>query len=279
MLKTLDFSIIFVNYNSTDDLTGAINSLLKVHDQKIPYEILIVDNNSTKSDSDKLKKMTATYRKIIPINTFYLHQNLGFGGANNYAAARARGKYLLFLNPDTLCPRPILGQLWRDLERQHIGIVAPQLILRSGAPQEYAAGDFPTLANLWRSHTRWQKNAIPAEKNGKLMTRDWLSGAALAISRDHFQKVNGFDERFFMYFEDVDLCQRVQQSGLKNYLDKSIQIIHLGGERQTVSRGRRQRYFTAQDQYFRRWRPQEYSTYRLLVWPYKVFRYWTDPHD
>ena len=279
MLKTLDFSIIFVNYNSADDLAEAINSLLKAHDQKIPYEILIVDNNSTKSDSDKLKKLTATYRKIIPINTFYLRQNLGFGGANNYAAARARGQYLLFLNPDTLCPGAILGQLRRDLARSHVGIVAPRLILRSGTPQEYATGNFPTLATIWRSRTRAQKKTSLPEKNSRLVTRDWLSGAALAIGRDHFQKVNGFDDRFFMYFEDVDLCQRVQQLGLQNYLDTSIEIIHIGGERQTVSRGRRQHYFAAQDQYFRRWRPREYTAYRLIIWPYKIYRYWTDPHD
>jgi len=280
MLKSLDFSIIIVNYNSTQALQQAAASLAQVHQQKYTYEFIFVDNNSRKDEVSLLRQASDQLQQIIPVRTFFLSKNLGFGGANNYGAARARGDKLLFLNPDTFTSQAILGRLGRDLERAHTGLVAPRLVASDGQPQADAAGSFPTLATTLRRHSNHSvpmpSNAAASAKNG-LLPVDWVSGACFAVTRAHWQEIGGFDERFFMYFEDVDLSRRAIECGLQNYIDTSIQIVHYGADRSAVTKGRRQLYFAGQDQYFQIWRPREARALRLLRFPYQVYCSFKDP--
>lgn len=280
MLKSLDFSVIFVNYNSSADLKKAAVSFIKVHQQKTTYELIFVDNCSREDQADALRAIVEDLQKIIPVKAYFLSRNRGFGAANNYAAARARGEKLLFINPDTQIVQPLLLRLKRDLGKTNTGIVAPRLLLPDQTPQADAYGSFPTLESIWRAkwqHNRTEQDIKSDSSQGGLVSVDWVSGACLAMTRTHWQKIGGFDTHFFMYFEDVDLCRRAHEQGWVNYVDTQLKIIHFGGARRAVSRWRRRHYFTSQDQFFRFWRPRELFWLRLSRLPYQWYCYFTDP--
>jgi len=209
------FSIIIINYRTPKLTADCLNSLFKFCSQK-DFEVIVVDNNSEDNSLVSLKEEFGARFKLIANST-----NAGFAAANNLGAKEASGEYLFFLNSDTFIQSDILTPLKNALQKDlSIGVIAPGLVLKNGEPQPYAYG-----------------------YNKKLKTElAWVSGAALVIRHEVFQKVNGWDERFFMYFEDRDLCQAVIRNGYKISRLSSISLTHLVNS-SPIFFGRRKLYY------------------------------------
>ncbi len=278
MSKNPDWSIIFVNFNSTDALSEALRSLSENEPLLATAEIIIADNASDKPEQQRLNKIITQYNKKITINSIFLERNYGFGAANNAAAARARGQFLLFLNPDIIYTQALLSSFAKMLATANVGLVAPLLRLRSGQPQPEACGRFPTLRTvLGRKLARARTSAFAADQLEPQRV-DWVCGAAFAIRADVWRRLGGFDERYFMYFEDVDLSRRSVAAGLTNYVLPAVSLIHLGGERRQVQSWRRRYYFASQAIYFRYWHGRLAAMLlRLLRLPYQWYCHWHDP--
>ncbi len=195
------FSFIIINYNTADLTTNCLESIFK-YCLGTDWEIILVDNNSSANDKNILKERFGARVRIIA-NA----KNLGFARANNQGAKLARGKYLFFLNSDTEINQDILTPLREKLESdKSIGIIAPRLVLKDGTDQPYACG---------------------LKKDSEKLA--WVSGAALIIRRDIFEEIGGWEERFFMYFEDVDLGRLVLARGYKIERLLSAPVTHLVG--------------------------------------------------
>ena len=270
------FSLIYVNFNSSDDLLLSLKSFIKVHSSsEINFEIIIVDNCSSASEQKKLRQFSSSFNsKLISLRLFYSPTNLGFGGANNLAAQQSRGEYLLFLNPDTLCEQELLSSFLPLLQQENTGFIAPQLVLPNHQAQLYAYGNFPTL-----STTVFNKifvKSVSFKKPAFSVAVDWLSAACLAVCKEKFLNLGGFSSDFFMYFEDVDLCRQATQKKWQQFLLPQLQVIHFGGARPRVNRARRHADFAAQKQKFRRLLAYTLPQLLFLRLPYQLYCYFKD---
>lgn len=226
-----DISVIYVYYNTPRELLNSVKSLLKTT-VGILMEIIIVDNHSTKEIPSQIKKLQGV--KIIS-NT----ENVGFGKGCNIGAKEARGKYLLFLNPDTKVYPEAVVELLKTIKRKGVGIAGPKMVDKKGntLPTISRFLSFPDLLVVYSFlNTLLKKNSISKKfwlydtDRETVQTVDVLSGACLIIARNIFFKVGGFDERFFMYFEEHDLCLKVNNLGLKSVFNPKSIILHLIGK-------------------------------------------------
>jgi hypothetical protein len=270
------FSLIYVNFNSSDDLLLSLKSFIKVHSSsKIIFEIIVVDNCSSITEKKKLQKFSSLFNSNkFSLRLFFSPTNLGFGGANNFAAKQSRGEHLLFLNPDTLCKQEFLVSFLPVLSQKNTGFIAPQLILPSHAPQLFAYGKFPTLKNTLLGKINQLQPYLA--QNASLVKVDWLSAACFAVSKEKFLQLGGFSPVFFMYFEDVDLCRKAAEKHYQQLLLPQLQVIHFGGARSQLTRARRRLYFAAQKQYFCQWLPFQLPLLLFLRFPYQLYCYFKD---
>jgi GT2 family glycosyltransferase len=224
-------SVILVNYNNLEGTREAVKS---VKQRSPESEIIIVDNNSKDESVEGLR------REFADIKLIALSENKGFGAGNNKGAAVAHGEYLLFLNSDTLLleDTPSLLAAMMEADR-HIAACGPRLVNGDNTFQ-LSFGSDPSLLNEWKLRRirrgLLRGNAsVRTELESRYLGKreiDWVTGAAIMVRRDVFEKVGGFDETFFMYFEDADLCRRIRELGLKVLFSPSSSVVHFGGNRQ-----------------------------------------------
>ena len=209
-------SIVIVQFNHPDLTQRAIESLRRHH--RGPLDITVVDNGSSQ---DVVRAATEEFTGCrVVLNT----ANEGFGAANNRGARSSLGELLLFLNNDTLVQSEILPQIESYFAgRPFCGAAGLQLLNADGSVQ-YSTGKFPTVWSEWRMSRR---HNLYAREDAVL--RDWVSGAALVVRRTVFEALGGFDERYFMYFEDVDLCERIWRAGYEIHYLPVVRLVHLGG--------------------------------------------------
>lgn len=219
----MELSIIIVNYNGLKYLDECLKSLLQ-NLEGIIFEVIIIDNNSEDESCEYIKN-SFPFVKLIASKI-----NYGFGKGNNEAVKTAKGDYLLLINNDTIVLdqlKPVLNFIKLD---KKIGVVG---INMRNANNDYipAAGNFPT----YRSMFQFQKLLDLGEefKTG-LFTKDyyevdWLSGSFLLLSKDTFSRIEGFDQDYFMYVEDVDFCKKIANLGLKRVYMSKPRYIHFVG--------------------------------------------------
>ena len=226
-VKTM-VSIILVNYNGKEQTLACLQSLAAVR-VAVPYEVILVDNHSS-DDS-----VAAVGRAFPDVRVLPQDSNRGFGCANTIGAATAAGDYLFFVNNDTLFTRDIVTPL-RDFLAAHpqAGAAGPMLLNPDGTFQ-LSYGKYPSLLNELRTKrdTAIMKQ-IPEDRVPRVV--DWISFAAVMIPRSVFERIDGFDERFFMYFEDVDMCHRMNDAGYRTFYCADFSLIHVGGASWTVTR-------------------------------------------
>lgn len=229
----MDVSIIIVNYNTKKILADAIDSILK-HTINIKYEIIVVDNAS--SDGS----VTYLLEKYPQIKVIALDTNLGFGKANNLGLESATGKYILYLNSDTLFLNNAIFWFYSFMEKTEIkvGVCGSVLLGKDYKPVD-SKGMFPTIKRecfnfisllLDRFHLispskNVQKNISTA--NG-YETVEYVIGADMFMLRECALKFK-FDERIFMYAEEAELQLRILKAGYNNILIEGPKIIHLEG--------------------------------------------------
>jgi GT2 family glycosyltransferase len=209
-------SVILVQYNHADLTRRAVESLRKSN--RGTFEVIVVDNGSTEPGACEAAQHLKGCRVVVsPLNA-------GFGGANNLGARESNGDLMFFLNNDTVVRTEILPEIESYFgSHPSCGAAGPRLLNPDGSLQT-STGTFPTVISEW--HTK--SGRLPAREPGTPLP-DWVSGAALVVRRGVFERAGGFDERYFMYFEDVDLCRRIRNDGYEVHYIPSVSVEHLGG--------------------------------------------------
>ncbi|MBA2761049.1 MAG: glycosyltransferase family 2 protein, partial [Segetibacter sp.] len=227
-------SIIIVNYNVKYFLEQCLHSVEKAITQ-LEAEVWIVDNASTDGSIEYLQNKFSFVKYIS--NT----QNGGFAKANNQALEKATGEYILFLNPDTLLAEDCLSKCLSFMDKNaKAGALGIRMVDGSGKflPESKRAFPHPltsfiklvglgTLFPKSKIFSRYSLGYLDEFKNHEV---DVLAGAFLLSKRELLLQLNGFDDNFFMYGEDIDLSFRIQKAGYKNFYFSESSIIHFKGE-------------------------------------------------
>lgn len=216
-------SVIIVAYNNQETIKDCLNSIFKYLKEEV--EVIVIDNNS----EDKTLEILETYKeKIYLIKS---ETNLGFSKGNNKGVKKAKGKLILLLNPDVYLIDNSIKELTLFLEtNSQVGIVAPKLKKSTGEIQKSVSRD-PSLSGAIKEYIFGQKNAYSQyyPKIEEPVEVECVYGAAMLMEKETFEKVDGFDERYFLYFEDLDLCRKVRKLGLKViYFPGSVLIHEVG---------------------------------------------------
>ncbi len=226
----MDLSIIIVNYNSGEHLKRCLASLKDASPQWT-YEIVVVDNASKDGD------LTGLQKAHPEVHLIKNSKNVGFAKANNQAITQVRGKYILLLNPDTLILKNGLEQLVKFMEDHSEAGAAGPVLLNPDGTRQPSCRRFPTPTNVFFGRnsllTRWfprnplSQSYLLMDLDGqKPVEVDWVMGACMILRHEAFQNVGGFDEIFFLFVEDADLCYRLRQKGWKTYFVPEAQAIH-----------------------------------------------------
>lgn len=214
----MTLTIGIVNYNTKDDLKDCLNQILK-SPPEVSYSIIVVDNNSTDESMEFLENLNKKRIRFILNN-----ENKGFGSACNQIAKEIDTPYILFLNPDVKITKGAIDKLISFMENHpEVAIVTGKLLNPDGTIQ-LSCRRFPTIlrvlsgrASLFRSI--FPNNPISRDymlcnlNYDKIQFPDWVRGAVMLIKTNLFKEIGGFDEQFFLYLEDTDLCLRLRKMG------------------------------------------------------------------
>ena len=229
-----DFSVIIVSFNTQDQI---LNCLASIFGQLngVDGEIFVVDNNSTDGTPQTIKEKYPSLQLIAN------HENLGFAKANNLAIKRASGKYIILLNSDTILKSCFFDQVIQFMEsRQDVGIAGCLLRNTDGSVQTSAYANYPgilteivgySFLNVFLNRVSPfrkypGKYALSPEEHQRAQEVAHVTGACMIIRKQVFDDVGLFDENFFMYREETDLCKRTSEKGWKIYLYPSVEVIH-----------------------------------------------------
>lgn len=218
----IDLSIIIVSFNTKKLTVECIDSIVKSR-PKVSYEIIVIDNGSTDGSVSALEKLRV---KLIKNKN-----NVGFAKANNQGIKIAKGKYVLLLNSDTKVKKRSIDNVYDfAVSRKNVGVVGPKLLDADGSIQG-SVFRLPTIYNAVRQYFLGQKGILNkyAPKGDEPVVVEALVMAAFLITPAAFEKVGLLDESYFMYFEDLDYCRKINNSGLKIYYLPSSEIIHYHG--------------------------------------------------
>lgn len=228
-----DVSVVVVSFNTRDMLRDCLDTL-KGRTDDVSYEILVVDNASKDGSADMIAE---SFPEAVLIRS---DENLGFAGANNRAFEVARGRYIVLLNSDAFVGEGALALSVRRMDEQpQVGLASGRLVGRDGSWQP-SARMFPSVTNelltlsglgdkyprsrfFGRMDRTWADPMEPAEV-------DWVPGAYSIIRREALESIGYFDQRFFLYYEEVDLCLRIKEAGYQLWYWPDIVVVHIGGE-------------------------------------------------
>jgi O-antigen biosynthesis protein len=230
----MQLSVIIVNYNVKYFLEQCLHSVIKAC-AGMQAQIIVADNNSTDGSRAYLEE------KFTGVQFIWNSDNIGFARANNQALEKAKGEFVLFLNPDTLLAEDSIEKCMQFFKtNKAAGALGIRMVDGSGNFLKESKRAFPSpltslfklsgLARLFpRSKTfaRYHLGHLPEHENHEV---DVLAGAFMMIPKKILDEIGNFDERFFMYGEDVDLSYRIQEAGYKNYYFAESSIIHFKGE-------------------------------------------------
>lgn len=244
-------SIITVNYRVSDKLIACIESIIN-SSPKNAYEIIVVDNSRDEKLYGYLNK---NFKRV----KYFPSDNKGFGQGNNYGAAKAQGEFLFFLNPDTLVYKDTIDNLVNFYkEIPNIGIAAPLLLGKNEKPYQQGSEELTPLKALFVLsviNKIFPNNFVSKryflskwDRKSDIQV-DVAPGTAFLISEKMYKELNGFDEKFFLFFEEFDLCKRVREAGYKIYITTSAKVLHYWGE-STKQRSDIQGIFTRSRYYY-----------------------------
>jgi N-acetylglucosaminyl-diphospho-decaprenol L-rhamnosyltransferase len=250
-------TVAIVTFNARDDLERCLESIAGAP-PATPHEVVIVDNGST----DGAPEMVA--RRFPWVRLIRAHGNIGFGAANNLAIRESHGDLVLLLNPDTLVPRGAIDGLVEELHRApDAAAIGPRLVDAEGRA-ELSFGPMPTPLGEARqkllgwAHARrlWPGASWVEHVTSRPRTVAWASAACLLVRRADVEQAGLFDERFFLYWEDIDLCAALRARGRAVRFTPVVSIVHARG-RSSVGRhaATRLAYRRGQLAFYRKWRP------------------------
>ena len=229
----MQLSIIIVNYNSRSLIEQCLVSINNAA-VGINAEIIVIDNNSSDGSKEWLPQ------KFPGVRYIFNDMNVGFAKASNQGFKISSGSYILFLNPDTILTRTCLKDCISFFESHtDAGAIGVRMLNQKGNFLKESKRGLPSPAASFyklfgltaifpgsKTFAKYYQGHLPETANNPV---DVLSGAYIMIKKVVFEKVNGFDETFFMYGEDIDISLRITKAGFKNYYLGRISITHLKG--------------------------------------------------
>ena len=232
--RTPTVSAIVVTWNMADLLARCLGTLKDHGPSGNAMEIIVVDNGSTDGTGEMLRREWPDVRLIA--NT----DNLGFTKANNQGIEIARGRYLLLINADAfLTPRCLEPMVDRMAHDDRAAVIGPRLVYGDGTWQRWTAGRAPSLRAALNHFLFLERLGRGAPALAGLYLGvdvrearrvDWVSSACMLVRADAVHAVGGMDERFFVYMDDVDLCQRLRDAGWHIWYEPAAEAIHLMGQ-------------------------------------------------
>ncbi len=250
-------SIILVNYNGGDFIQKCLDSI-EENLSEIRSETIVIDNHSTDGSAQIIQ------RRYPHIRLFRNSKNLGFAKANNQGIKASKGQFVLLINPDTyVCPNSLKTLLAEMKANSDIGAVGPALIDRKNGYQisfGKKVGFFSEAAKklFLNRFFRWRLQKKPKRKDVQ-----WLSAACLMTRKDVLERVGMFDENFFLYFEDIDLCMRIRKKGWRLAYLPDVKVFHTGGA-STKSQKLSSRFEYRKSQLYFYWKHSSLFSYFLL---------------
>ena len=216
--------------------------------QDIDAEIIVVDN---KSKDDSCKMVKELFPKVILIENNY---NYGFSKGNNIGVARSKGEYVCILNPDTMIAEDTFTVLLNFAQsNDRLGIVGCKLIDGTGKFLPESKRNVPTpmvsLRKVMGNSRSYYANRLKIDELGEV---DILVGAFMFLSRKVFDELKGFDEAYFMYGDDMDICYRAIKLGYKNYYYPNTTILHFKGESTLKDKTYAKRFYGAMQIFFKK---------------------------
>jgi GT2 family glycosyltransferase len=229
----MDVSIIIASWKTRELLRKCLQTVLT--SAGVVFEIIVVDNASGDGTVEILESEFAGQVKLIKND-----QNLGFAKANNQGLKEASGEYILFLNSDTeIKPDTLSKSLAFMRTNSDCGVLGPKMLYPDGSPQS-SVRRFPTVWPIllmllkipkFRPHLKSIDNYLAVDFDySKQQAVDQVMGAFMMMPKRLVDQLNGFDERFFIWFEEVDLCLRVKRAGYQVVYNPEVEIIHHGGK-------------------------------------------------
>lgn len=262
----MDVSIIFVNYKTKDLTINAIKSVIE-KTEGIEYEIFVVDNNSQDGSIEAIEQ------EFPNINIVKNPINAGFGAANNLAIKQAMGKYILCLNTDTLLINNAIKIMYDFMEKEEnggVGACGGQLYDKDLVKQP-CVGHYTTLMTvLLRPLFKFEGIALNFEHlinpNFDCAKADitHIHGANIFLRKKVLDKLGAFDERFFMYGEDVDLCKKISDSGCALKYVPDAKIVHFEGKSYNIKIKRQKQCITGLFLYFKKYYNDQIILLKIL---------------
>lgn len=218
-----DLTISIVNFNSGEYLTKCLSSIKQVENEA-KIRVVVVDNNST---DESLKSAREKFKEYEFIEN---KDNVGFGKAHNQVLRQLKTEFVLLLNPDCLLEKGVIKKILGDFEDPLVVAATCKIILSNGAVDMTAHRGFPTpLASLLYVLGNDSLYHLTGNNPGSLHEVDAITGAFLMTKKEVLNKSGFFDEKFFMFGEDIDLCLRIKKAGFKVIYDPEVKIIHYKG--------------------------------------------------
>ncbi len=229
----MDLSIIIVNWKVKDLLEKCLRSIF-LQTKNISFEVFVVDNNSADGSVEMVRE------KFPQVNLTASAENLGFAKGNNLAIKKSRGRYVLFLNPDTEILDNALEKMIRFMDAHPECGIGGCKLLNSDLSLQPSVRAFPDLASQifillkihnFLSHSkaiyRYLAGGFNYEKTQEV---DQVMGAFMMIRREVIEKIGLLDETFWLWYEEVDFCKRAKEAGFKILYTPEARIIHLYGQ-------------------------------------------------
>lgn len=232
-----DISIILINYNTAKFTLDCITSIYKKTTKTIDFEIIVVDNNSEDKD---YKILCEELKKNPDIVLHSSSLNTGFGGGNMLGVQHAKSEYVLFINNDVILKNDVLSVAFNFMESNtNVGVCTaqnfdehnnfvPSFDHDKGLLKLIFGRSFLEAINTKKYPKRKQQHKAPLEVN-------FVNGAFMFFRKSTFEKVNGFDQNIFLYFEEMDICYRIRKQGLKCVLLPQAEIVHFQGASTGIS--------------------------------------------
>jgi GT2 family glycosyltransferase len=229
-----DISVIIVTYNSENDIFNCLLSLSKV--TELSLEIIIIDNNSSDNTLNVIEKFKQLNRKEVKL--IINKNNLGYTKANNLGIYSASGNCILLLNPDIIITENSLNLLYSKIISSNYSVIVPQLLNPDDSVQS-SCRNLPKISDMFseifllskifrksRLFNRWK---MPYFNHDSECEVEQPMAAAILIKSDTLAKINCFDERFIMFFNDVDLCKKLSDENFKILFFPDSKFYHKKG--------------------------------------------------
>ena len=223
-----DLSIIIISYNTLQITKDCLNSIDKsLTKTKFKVEVIVIDNDS----KDGSVNMLQSYKpKNFELQLISNRENSGFGRANNQGVRVAKSEYIFFLNSDIVVLEDAIEKLYNFYKQNsnEINFLGGKLLNKDMTPQPSSAPFYSLSVVFAALFLRGDYWGLTRNSPNTIKETDWVSGACIIAKKEYFNRISGFDERVFMYMDEVDLLYRAKKKGMSVYFYPEARFIHLG---------------------------------------------------